>query len=149
MFFLFANGAIRGDAPASMWRYSIACFLTMTSIVLVASYVRSRWGFGAPVIVGYAGIVISIIFAALLFGRDHRRQLLPAERGRFITGCFLTLWFYNEFLAIVSRSLTHAGWTEGKVIDGILDTGIDFILVWAIIRYGMAWVLRPVPQPKP
>jgi hypothetical protein len=105
--FLFdeTRESTHGDAPVSMLRYSTVCFLVMTLVVLVALYVKSRWGLLAPLIVGYGGAVLSITSSALLFARYHARQLLPIERKRLTIGCFLVLWFYNDFLAIVSHSI--------------------------------------------
>jgi hypothetical protein len=148
--FLFQENreSTHGDAPVSMLRYSTVCFLVMTLVVLVALYVKSRWGLLAPLIVGYGGAVLSIAFSALLFARYHARQLLPIERKRLTIGCFFVLWFYNDFLAIVSHSITHAEWTGAQVLDAIFDTALDFAYVWAIVRYVVVWILRLAAPPN-
>jgi uncharacterized membrane protein len=113
----------------------------MTAVCVAALYAKSRWAIVAPVYVGFAGTVISVSFAALLFVRDHGRQLLPTERRLFTIGCFLAVWFCSDFLIIVSRMLTHTAWSTRQVVTAIIGTGVDFIFVWALVRYLLPWML--------
>ena len=147
-FILPAQVVTDSSAPVPMWRYSLTCFSTMTSIVLIASYLNSRWGLRAPLAVGYGGIAIALTFSALLFARTHSRQLLAIERQRLTIGGFATLWFYNQLWPIVSHLLRHSSWNAGQILDVIFDTIIDYAYAWVLVRYVVVWMLQPAPPPN-
>ena len=139
----------RSDAPVSIWRFTTASFVCMTSVVGIAIVAKLQWGISAPGTFGFIGACFSVLFAGVLFGLRQRRQLLPIERRRFIVGCFLAIWFYGEFLAIVHRTVTHQGWSPRQVTTAIAATAFDWVLVWVLVRYAVSWILESFTMPEP
>jgi hypothetical protein len=136
-----APGASNTNAPVSTWRYSLACFACMTSVVGIAMYVKSRWGYSAPGFFGLVGGVISVSVAGFLFVNAQRREPCPIERRRLTIGCLLAFWFYDEFLRIAVM-LAHREETARKILTAVEATVFDLVLVWGIIRCILLWAAQ-------
>ena len=136
-----ASGASDTHALVSMWRYVLACFVCMTTVVGIAWYAKSQWGYSAPGFFGFIGAVISVPVAGFLFANDHRRELRPIERRWLIIGCFLAFWFYDEFLRIAVM-FAHREETARNITMAIAATIFDLALVWGIIRCIDFWAAQ-------
>jgi hypothetical protein len=88
-------------------------------------------------------------FAAWLFARRYRRQLLPIERRYFTYGCFLGFWLFDEFLKVANLLAAYELATVESVATAIGATIIAFALVWVIVRYLTRWTFMRYARTDP
>ena len=148
------SSAVDDRTPASTAAVSVIPFVLICLAIIFVCLVISTglsvaFGFYFPALNGLIAAIVSVGITAWIFGRRHRRQLLPSERTRLTFGCFLVFWFFDTFLKIVVRVSNGVETTARQLAVDVAATVVDFLIILAIVFLLVPMLIRLSPPSGP
>ena len=124
-------------AKPKLFLYSLLLPVSWISLGTVMEIVAPGVRLGVPGLVAILFTVTGLI--SLLFARKHRRRFSTRERWRLTIYCFA--WaFLSESLALLyvvsfPEETGIAVNTDAVVFSEAVTAILDFVLVWAVMKY--------------
>jgi hypothetical protein len=125
----------------SVLSYIALCFLCVGVVVLAAVAMNLEFGWRFPVLTGLLALVISICVSAGAFAHRHHRHFLATERTRFMFGCFIAFWLFDDLPGVVVDIGKSATFSSGTIASILEDSAIELLCVWLVVRFVVPWVM--------